>query len=89
MYAEDLKEWPREDMQEKKPVQRRWHLLVRLIQRAFGYSNLLEEVTWDTMVSLLKGKGGYQGIGIMEVIWNLFLVVVNCRLKRSMEIHDS
>ena len=48
-----------------------------------------EEAAWATMVLLLKGKGGYQGIGIMEVIWNLFLVVVNCRLKRSMEIHDS
>ena len=30
------------------------------------------------MVFLLKGRGGYQRIGIVELVWKVCLVVVNC-----------
>ena len=39
---------------------RRWVLLVRLIQRVFEYRVFPEELTWEIMVLLPKGKADYQ-----------------------------
>ena len=58
-----------ETTREKNPVYRWWKLLVRLIQRTFGDRNFPEEVTWVTMVFIPKGRTGYQGIGLVEVVW--------------------
>ena len=58
MQAEDIKGWLREASWEKNPVKRRWRLLVRLIQRTFEDWVVPEEVTWATIVFLLKGRGG-------------------------------
>ena len=42
------------------------------------------------MIFLLpKGKGGYRGIMIVEVLWKVCLVVVNFSLKRSGVLHDA
>ena len=41
------------------------------------------------MAFLLKGKGGYWGIGLAEVVWKVCATVVNCRLKRSVTLHDT
>ena len=81
MCAEDLKGWLRKAKREKYPKRRRWELVVRLVQVIFGYENIPEEVSWATMVILPKGKGGYRGIGMVEVLWKVFSVVVNCFLK--------
>ena len=35
------------------------------------------------------GGGGYQGIRIVEVVCKVCAVVVNCRLKRSVTLHDT
>ena len=45
-----------------------------------------EEVTWETMVFLPKGEGGYWGIGLVEVLWKVCATVTNCRLKRSVTV---
>ena len=39
MHAEDLKGWLRESPRKKEPVRRRWEVLVRLVQRMFGYGD--------------------------------------------------
>ena len=34
-------------------------------------------------------RGGDQGIGPVEVVWKVCAAVVNCRLKRSVRLHDA
>ena len=36
-----------------------------------------------------KREGGYQGVGLVEVVWKVCTAVVNCWLKRSMTLHDA
>ena len=48
-----------------------------------------EEVAWATIVFLLKGRGGYQGIGLVEVVWKVCTAVMNFHLKRIMMLHNA
>ena len=32
-----------------------------------------------------KGKGDYRGIGLMEVMWKVVAVILNCRFTSSMD----
>ena len=57
MQAEDLKGWLRKATHTKAPESRRWEILVRLVRRTFGDGNPPEELAWETMVLILKGKG--------------------------------
>ena len=41
------------------------------------------------MVLLTKGKADYRGIGLVEVVWKVCATVVDCRLKRSVTLHDA
>ena len=41
------------------------------------------------MILLPKCKGGYRGIGLVEVLWEVRLVVVNFCLKRSAVLHSN
>ena len=45
--------------------------MVRLVQMMFREGTVTEEIVWATMVLLPKGKGGYRGIGLVEVFWKL------------------
>ena len=45
-------------------------------------------MAWATMFFLLKGRREYREIGIVEVVWKVCEKVVNCRLKRSVTLHD-
>ena len=40
-----------------------WGRVVETIQTAFRDGELVEEVTWQAVVLILKGKGDYRGIG--------------------------
>ena len=64
-------------------------LIVRLVNLEFGDRNLPEELVLMTMVLLPKGKGEYQAINIVEVMWKVCAAVVNCHLKRSVELNDT
>ena len=48
-----------------------------------------EEISWATMVLLPKGKGEYQGIGIVKVLWRVCSLVLNCCLKSSIVLHNA
>ena len=48
-----------------------------------------EEISWATMVLLPKGKGEYQGIGIVKVLWRVCSLVLNCCLKSSIVFHNA
>ena len=68
IQAYDLKRWLRETSLEKNPVRRQWWLLVKLIQRMLEDGVMTEEVTWETIVLLQKGRGDYRGIGLVGVV---------------------
>ena len=70
-------------------MRRQWKLLVRLVQRAFGDSTPLVDLTWETMVLIPKGKIGYQGIGIVDVASKVCAAVVNFRLDIGVLLHDA
>ena len=50
---------------------------------------VLEEISWAKMILLHQDKVGYRGIGIVEVLWKVFSVVVNCCLKSSVVLREA
>ena len=55
--------------------------MARLVQVTFGDRNVPEELAWATIILIMKGKGEYQGIGLVEVMRKVCATVVNCPLK--------
>ena len=43
---------------------------------------------WTTMVQILKGNGGYRGIGLVETIRKLCTSIVNIPLQSSIVLDD-
>ena len=89
MRVEDLKGWLREAKRKKNPVRRRWYLVVQLVQVTFGGGTVMEDISWAMMVLIPKGKGEYWGIRLVEVLWKVCSLVVNCLLKQSIMLHDA
>ena len=48
-----------------------WMRVVDLVQSAFLVGNLTEEVTWQAVVRIYKGKKEDRHIGIVEVMWKV------------------
>ena len=63
--------------------------MVIRVQVMFREGLVPEEIAWATMVLIMKGKGEYRGIRPVEVLWKVCSVVVNCRLKRSVVLHNA
>ena len=63
--------------------------MVILIQKNLEDGTVPEEVAWEMMVFLPKGRGVYWGIGLVEVVWKVCATVVNFRLKMSVMLHDT
>ena len=55
----------------------------------FGDGTVPYEISWELMVLLPKGRGGYQGIDLVEVLWKVCSVVVNCCFKMIVVLHDA
>ena len=62
--------------------------MVVMTKMAFREDRLSEELTWTTMVLLLKGRGDYREIGLVEVIWNMSATILNNRLRAYISVHD-
>ena len=43
---------------------------------------------WQTVVLILKGKGDYCGIGLVELMWKVVAEILNQRLTASINFHD-
>ena len=71
MRVKDLKERQQDTKCEKDPEGRKWDPVVRLVQVMFRNGNVLGKIAWEMMVLLQKDKGGYRGIGIVEVLWKV------------------
>ena len=65
-----------------------WERVVELIQTAFRDGELAEEATWQAVVLILKGKGDYRGIGLMEVMLKVVAAILNRRFTASITYHD-
>ena len=59
-----------------------------MVQTAFREGELTEEITWQAVVLIPKGKGSYRGIGLVEVMWKIVAVILNYRLTSSITFHD-
>ena len=62
--------------------------VVELVQTAFREGDLAEESTWQAVVLIPKGKKDYWGIGLVEVMWKVVVVVLNSRFTSSITYHD-
>ena len=56
---------------------------------AFRDGTLAEECTWQTVILIPKGKGDFQGIGLVEVLWKAVARLLNCRLTEAILYHDA
>ena len=63
--------------------------MLRLVQVIFRDGTVPEEIVWANMLLPLKWKWEYRGIGLVEVLWEVCSVVINCRLKRSVVLHNA
>ena len=63
--------------------------MVKLLQTAFWDGDLAEEATRQAVVIILKGKGDYRGIGLVEVMWKVVAVILNCCFTSSITFHDT
>ena len=52
-----------------------WVMVVDLIQTAFQEGMLSEEATCQAVVLITKGKKYYRGIGLLEVMWKVVVVI--------------
>jgi len=85
MRVEDLKCWHAE--QEVTPAP--WHLIIRLVQHAFTTGIIPTCARSNTLVLIPKpDPGQVWGIGLLEPIWKLVLVIINMRLMAGITFHD-
>ena len=73
---------------DKKAGEENWARVVELIQTAFQDRDLAEEYTWQAVVLIPKGKGDYRGIGLVEVMWKVVVVILNRRFTSSITFDD-
>ena len=60
-----------------------------MTQTAFREGKLAEEVAWQTVVLIPKGKGEFRGIGLVEVTWKLMAVILHRQLTTGLQLHDA
>ena len=65
-----------------------WGKVVEMTQTVFRDGKLAEEAAWQTVVLIPKGKGEFQGIRLVEVIWKLLTIILHCRLTTGIKLHD-
>ena len=65
-----------------------WNMVVSLVRAALGEGPLAEESMWKSVVLIPKGRGEYQGIGLVEVVWKVVAAILNYRLTDSINYHN-
>ena len=41
------------------------------------------------MVIIPKGRGEYRGVGLIEVIWKVYALIINNRIRAAITLHDA
>ena len=62
---------------------------VGLIQAAFCKGHLTEECTWGTILLIPKENGNFCVIRLVEVLWKTVTGILNCRLTKGIQFHDT
>ena len=57
-------------------------------QTTFKDVRLQTECKFQTVVLIPKGKGGFRGIRLVEVLWEAFSGVINWRIEASVQFHS-
>ena len=63
--------------------------VVAIVQAAFQDGTLAEELTWQTVILIPKGKGDFQSIVLVKVLWKTIASLLNCRLTSAISFHDT
>ena len=48
---------------------------------------MVQEATWKAVVLIPKGGGYYHGIGLVEAVWKVATMILNCRFTASITLH--
>ena len=64
-------------------------MVVRLVRVMFRDRTVPVEIAGGKMEIVQKGKGKYMGIELVEILWKVCAVVINCWLKRSVMLHNT
>ena len=62
--------------------------VVALVQAAFQEVRMAEEATCKAVVLIFKGGGEYHDIDLVEVVWKVVTVILNCRFTASIAFHE-
>ena len=60
-----------------------WARFMDLVQTAFREGELAEEAKWQAVFLIPKGKKGYRGTGLVEVMWKVVAAIINYRFTAS------
>ena len=71
------------------PTVKRLDALVSMTKMAFREGHLPVDITWTNMVLLLKERGYYKYIGMVEMLWNMIVTIINTRLRVSISLHNN
>ena len=61
---------------------------MELVRLAFLDRFIAEEAAWQAVVLILKGVGDYRGIGLVEVIFKVVAVILDCHFTAAITYHD-
>ena len=84
-----MKGWRKEANREKELVGRRLEMVVQLVQVMFRDGMVPVEIVWAKMAITPKWKREYRGIGLVDILWKVCAVVINCWLKSSGVLHKT
>ena len=65
-----------------------WQNVVALIQADLREGHLAEEAMCQAVVLITKRGGDYYGIGLIEVVRKVVMVIINFRLSNNISFHD-
>jgi hypothetical protein len=77
MRPEDLKEWRDAARRGKSPDTQEWDNVVELVQYSFETGKIPTELNWSVLVAIPKTRGGFRGIGLLDIIWKTILSIID------------
>ena len=91
MCAKDIKEWlagvVEEEKEGKEGAGDNWRLFLSRITTIWETGEIPNPMLWVIVVLIPKGGGDYHGIGLLEPLWKVLEIIMDCRLD-SIEFHD-
>ena len=64
-------------------------MVMDMLQTELWDGVLAGEATWQAVVLIPKVVGDYRIIGLVEMVWKVVVVILNCRFTASITYHDS